>query len=55
MGELNREGEILTYCAIGQRSYYASRALSQHGFNARNVSGGYVTLVAYETAGIGPE
>jgi rhodanese-related sulfurtransferase len=55
MEELDRESEILTYCAVGQRSYYASRALRQHGFNARNISGGYKSLVAYETAGMGPE
>jgi len=55
MGELDRENEILTYCAVGQRSYYASRALRQHGFKARNISGGYKSLVAYENAGMGPE
>jgi rhodanese-related sulfurtransferase len=25
---------------VGQRSYYASRALRLHGFNAKNISGG---------------
>jgi len=55
MGELNRKDEILTYCAVGQRSYYASRALRQLGFNARNISGGYKSLVAYESAGMDPE
>ena len=35
-----RPREILVYCAVGQRSYYASRALRLHGFNARNISGG---------------
>ncbi len=55
MGELDRKAEILTYCAVGQRSYYASCALRQHGFNARNISGGYKSLLAYESAGMGPE
>ena len=55
MGKLNRDREILTYCAVGQRSYYASRALRQRGFNARNISGGYKSLVAYESSGMGPE
>jgi len=55
MEELDRTAEILTYCAVGQRSYYASRALRQHGFNARNISGGYKSLVAYESADMGPE
>ncbi len=40
MNELPRDREILVYCAVGQRSYYASRALRLHGFNARNISGG---------------
>jgi NADPH-dependent 2,4-dienoyl-CoA reductase/sulfur reductase-like enzyme/rhodanese-related sulfurtransferase len=40
MHELPRDREILVYCAVGQRSYYASRALRLHGFNAKNISGG---------------
>jgi NADPH-dependent 2,4-dienoyl-CoA reductase/sulfur reductase-like enzyme/rhodanese-related sulfurtransferase len=40
MHELPRDREILAYCAVGQRSYYAARALRLHGFNARNISGG---------------
>jgi NADPH-dependent 2,4-dienoyl-CoA reductase/sulfur reductase-like enzyme/rhodanese-related sulfurtransferase len=43
MSELPRDREILTYCAVGQRSYYASRALRQYGFQARNISGGIKT------------
>jgi rhodanese-related sulfurtransferase len=43
--ELPRDREILCYCAVGQRSYYASRALRQNGFKARNVSGGMRTYV----------
>jgi NADPH-dependent 2,4-dienoyl-CoA reductase/sulfur reductase-like enzyme/rhodanese-related sulfurtransferase len=48
MKELSKDREILTYCAVGQRSYYASRALIQYGFNVRNVSGGYKSLVNFE-------
>jgi NADPH-dependent 2,4-dienoyl-CoA reductase/sulfur reductase-like enzyme/rhodanese-related sulfurtransferase len=55
MAELNHQNEILTYCAVGQRSYYASRALRQYGFNARNICGGYKSLVAYESSGMGPQ
>ncbi len=40
MHELSPEREILTYCRQGLRSYYAVRTLGQHGFNARNLSGG---------------
>ena len=47
MGELPSDADILTYCAVGQRSYYASRALRQYGYNARNVSGGMRTYEAY--------
>ncbi len=48
MKELSKEAEILAYCAIGERSYLASRILLQHGFRVRNISGGYKSLVAYE-------
>jgi rhodanese-related sulfurtransferase len=50
MNELPRDKEILSYCVVGQRSYYASRALRQHGFNARNLSGGLRTYNAYREA-----
>lgn len=48
MGELPRDRAILAYCSVGQRSYYASRALRQHGFNARNVSGGMTSYKAHK-------
>ncbi len=44
LNELPRDREILTYCYVGQRSYYAARALSQYGFTVRNISGGFKTL-----------
>lgn len=40
MNELPRDREILVFCAVGQRAYYATRALRLHGFAARNISGG---------------
>jgi len=40
---LPHDREILVYCAVGQRSYYASRALRLNGFPAKNVSGGMET------------
>jgi NADPH-dependent 2,4-dienoyl-CoA reductase/sulfur reductase-like enzyme/rhodanese-related sulfurtransferase len=49
--ELPREREILTYCYVGQRSYYAARALSQYGFNIRNISGGFKTYQLHKTVG----
>jgi NADPH-dependent 2,4-dienoyl-CoA reductase/sulfur reductase-like enzyme/rhodanese-related sulfurtransferase len=39
--ELPRDREIWAYCYVGQRSYYASRALMQYGFDARNITGGF--------------
>lgn len=43
--ELPRDREIWAYCYVGQRSYLASRLLSQKGFRCRNVSGGYRTYL----------
>ena len=40
MSGLPPDREILVYCTVGQRSYYASRALRLNGFPARNISGG---------------
>ncbi len=46
MSELPHDREVLVYCAVGQRSYYASRALRLNGFSARNISGGMRTYQA---------
>ena len=43
LGELPRDREIWLNCGVGQRSYYALRILLQHGFKARNLSGGFAT------------
>ncbi len=43
MQELPRDQEIWINCGVGQRAYYACRVLAQHGFNTRNLSGGYQT------------
>ncbi len=45
LGELPRDREILVICRSGQRAYYATRALLQHGFQARTLAGG--TLSRY--------
>lgn len=45
LGELPRDREIWVHCAIGQSSYYATRVLTQHGFqNVYNLSGGITSL-----------
>jgi hypothetical protein len=41
-----RDREIWMHSDAGQRAYYASRILTQHGFPVRNLSGGYHTFRA---------
>ena len=43
LSELPTDREIWVNCGVGQRAYYACRILSQHGLQARNLSGGYST------------
>jgi rhodanese-related sulfurtransferase len=43
LGELPRDREILVICRSGQRAYYATRVLLQHGFKARNITGGMLS------------
>ncbi len=43
LDELPRDREIVVHCQSGQRSYYASRILTQNGFRARNLTGSYRT------------
>ena len=44
LGELPRDREIHVICRSGQRAYLATRILLQHGFKARNISGGMLSL-----------
>ena len=48
MGEVPKDQEIWAYFAVGQRSYYASRALSQYGYDINNLSGGFKTFTLKE-------
>ncbi len=41
LGELDTSKRIFVTCQIGVRGYAAARILSQHGFDVRNLSGGY--------------
>ncbi len=42
LDELDREKEIVVYCAVGLRGYIACRILTQHGFkNVKNLLGGF--------------
>jgi NADPH-dependent 2,4-dienoyl-CoA reductase/sulfur reductase-like enzyme/rhodanese-related sulfurtransferase len=47
--ELPRDREIWTYCYVGQRSYYAGRTLAQHGFDVKNISGGFKSYLLHES------
>ncbi len=46
LDEIPENRDIWLYCLVGKRSYFASRILRQKGFNAWNVSGGYVMYKA---------
>lgn len=46
--ELPRDREIWLNCGVGQRSYYALRLLLQHGFTAKNLSGGFTTYKCFQ-------
>jgi NADPH-dependent 2,4-dienoyl-CoA reductase/sulfur reductase-like enzyme/rhodanese-related sulfurtransferase len=52
LNELPRDREIWVHCGVGQRSYYALRLLRQHGFNVRNLPGGYQTFRAWYPHGL---
>ena len=41
MEEIPKDKEIWAYCAVGLRGYLAERFLSQNGYNAKNIAGGY--------------
>ncbi len=41
--ELPRDGTLLLYCEAGQRAYFATRLLLQHGYAVRNLPGGIQT------------
>ena len=43
MDELPRDKELVVSCQSGQRSYFASLILTQHGFRVRNLTGSYRT------------
>jgi len=45
--ELPHDREIWLNCGVGQRSYYALRVLLQHGFKAKNLSGGFTTYKVF--------
>ena len=52
--ELPQDREIWLTCGVGQRAYYATRFLAQHGYRVRNLSGGFATYRAFQSAGVLP-
>lgn len=55
MHELPRNRRIAVYCGVGQRSYYAMRMLTQHGFEVDSLSGGFTTYSSIPLPGTVPE
>lgn len=43
ISEIPRGKQVVVYCQVGQRGYFACRILQQHGFEAVNLSGGFKT------------
>lgn len=43
LGELDKNKSYVVYCAVGLRGYIGTRILTQNGFNAKNLAGGYTT------------
>ncbi len=50
--ELPTTRDIWISCGVGQRAYYATRFLAQHGYRAWNLSGGYATYTAFRLVGL---
>jgi rhodanese-related sulfurtransferase len=49
--EIDRRRPVIAYCQVGQRGYAATRILSQRGFLAANLSGGYQTYDDFRATG----
>lgn len=48
LDKLDKNKEILVYCAVGLRGYIAARLLEANGFKVRNLNGGYKTYLNYD-------
>ncbi|HEY5562821.1 MAG TPA: CoA-disulfide reductase [Clostridiaceae bacterium] len=44
IGELDKNKEIVEYCAIGLKGYIASRMLAPKGYKVKNLTGGYKSV-----------
>ena len=50
LDEVPADREVWLYCGVGQRAYYATRALMQRDVEVRNLSGGIQTYRAWNAA-----
>jgi NADPH-dependent 2,4-dienoyl-CoA reductase/sulfur reductase-like enzyme/rhodanese-related sulfurtransferase len=48
--ELPVNRDIWICCGVGQRAYFATRFLAQHGYRSWNLSGGYTTYQTFRAA-----
>ena len=48
LDEVSDDRPVWVYCQVGQRAYYATRLLIQHGKQVRNLPGGYTTYQAFD-------
>lgn len=48
LGDVPKDKELLVFCQVGLRGYLAVRILTQHGFSARNLSGGYRRFLMWQ-------
>nr|WP_154957541.1 FAD-dependent oxidoreductase [Paenibacillus xylanexedens] len=57
LDELDVSKEIWVYCQVGLRGYTASQILRQHGYQVKNLSGGYKTYrqAQFKPAGVEPQ
>lgn len=46
LNELDKTKEYWVHCAVGLRAYVAERILKQHGFTAKNITGGFKSVMA---------
>ena len=46
--ELPKDRQIVVFCQVGLRGYIAERILKQLGYNAANLSGGYLTWKQFQ-------
>jgi len=54
LSELPKDKTIVAYCQSGQRSYFATRLLTEVGYKAKNLSGAYLTYKSLPKVALQP-